>query len=135
MDVIPDTNVYYALVNTQGAQFTSGNIFTERITYLRRTKSNLVIPRLVFDEFSQRYFDLISRSNSETIDPSHEVESLQELLINPTYFKSLLQDDYGKVSLDEVVHRGIHRIPPLCRPPFRICSDRACAGNPRPESA
>lgn len=133
MDVILDTNVYYALVNSQGGQFTSGNIFTELVTYLRRTKSNLVIPRLVYEEFSQRYLDLITESSRAACeawatlrkrlisevhemspcDALQELKGLQEWLRSPAQgFYSLLQEDYAGVSVDEVVRRGIHRMPP-----------------------
>lgn len=48
MDVILDTNIYTSLLLSEGREIFSSNAFVELFTYLRRTKSNLILPGPVF---------------------------------------------------------------------------------------
>ena len=133
MDVILDTNVLFSLLQAQGGNFTNSNAFVELVTYLRRTKSDLVMPQMVVDELCARYQDflsgLIKKSedaretlqhktftnliNIPKVSLATEVQALRERLLNPAQgFQSRQFDDYGAVSIAEVVRRGIHRVPP-----------------------
>ncbi len=133
MDVILDTNILYSPLQAQGGDFTNFNAFVELVTYLRRTKSDLVLPKLVIDELCARYEDLLSGAIKQAEDArqtlqrktftklidvpkvsvSTEVRSLRERLLNPAQgFQSRPFDDYAGISVAEVVRRGIQRIPP-----------------------
>jgi hypothetical protein len=133
VDVILDTNILYSPLQAQGGNFTSSNAFVELVTYLRRTKSDLVMPQMVVDELCARYEDLLSRAikqaedarttlqhktftkliNMPTVSLATEVRALRERLLNPAQgFQSRQFHDYSGVSLAEVVRRGIKRIPP-----------------------
>jgi hypothetical protein len=116
MDVILDTNVLLGLLHADGASFTTSNRFADLITYLRRTASNLVLPVVVFEEFSRKYSDLIADSYKKSRDTW---DSLHRNLVNPIAYpitgkgvKVIVFDDYACVPLQEVVFRGIHRIRP-----------------------
>jgi hypothetical protein len=133
MDVILDTNIYTALLFSQGRNIFSSNAFVELFTYLRRTKSNLIIPGPVFQEVRKQYSDLIAGSIKKAEDswatlqrntinklidcfpPEHdaEVEAFQGRLLNPgAGFTVILLEDYKGIALGEVVRRGVHRIRP-----------------------
>jgi len=68
MDVILDTNIYTALLLSQGRNIFSSNAFVELFTYLRRTKSDLILPGPVFQEIVKEYSDLISGSIKKAQD-------------------------------------------------------------------
>jgi predicted nucleic acid-binding protein len=134
MDVILDTNVFFALLNSHGGRFPETNAFVELLTYLRRTDSRLVIPRLVVHELEKKYTDLLTQSKKaaeekhatlikhliSTRDPeftspdiTEEVHLLHALLLKPgKASESKIYDGYDKVSLEETVKRGINRIRP-----------------------
>jgi hypothetical protein len=133
MDVILDTNIYTALLLSQGRNIFSSNAFVELFTYLRRTESDLIIPGPVFHEIIKEYSDLISGSikkaqgswatlqrnaMSNLIDRfppkrDEEVKEFREVLSNVgDGFKVIVLEDYKDVSLGEVVHRGVNRIRP-----------------------
>lgn len=133
MDVILDTNIYTALLLSQGRKIFSSNAFIELFTYLRRTRSNLIFPGPVFDEIIKEYSDLISGSVKEAQDrwttlqrntmtqlmdcfppnPDAEVKTFQEELSHPAMgFEVVILKDYKDIPLGEVVRRGVHRIRP-----------------------
>jgi hypothetical protein len=133
MDVILDTNIYTALLLSQGRNIFSSNAFVELFTYLRRTKSDLVLPGPVFHEITKEYSDLISGSIKKAQDnwitlqrntmsalmncfpPKRdaEVKAFQEKLLNQgAGFQVIVLEDYKDISLKEVVHRGVYRIRP-----------------------
>jgi hypothetical protein len=133
MDVVLDTNIYTALLFRQGRNIFSSNAFVELFTYLRRTKSNLIVPGPVFHEIIKEYSDMISASiknmedswttlqrnaMSRLIDcgPSDldkEVETFREQLLNPGVgFEVIILEDYKGIALAEVVRRGVHRVRP-----------------------
>ena len=55
MDVILDANIYTAHLLRQGRNIFSSNNFVELFTYLRRKKSNLILPGPVFHEIIKEY--------------------------------------------------------------------------------
>jgi hypothetical protein len=133
MDVILDTNIYTALLLSQGRNIFSSNAFVELFTYLRRTKSNLILPGPVFHEIAKEYSDLIGGSikkaedswvtlqrntMSKLIDcfpPKRDAEEKafqEELLTAGAGFEVIVLEDYKGVSLAEVVRRGVHRVRP-----------------------
>jgi hypothetical protein len=133
MDVILDTNIYTALLRSQGRNIFSSNAFVELFTYLRRTKSNLILPGPVFHEIIKEYSDLISGSVKKAQDSwttlqrntmsklidcfppkrEAEVKVFQEELSNPGVgFEVIVLEDYKDIALGEVVRRGVHRIRP-----------------------
>jgi hypothetical protein len=135
MDVVLDTNIYTALLLSQGRKIFSSNAFVELFTYLRRTKSNLIVPGPVFHEVIKEYSDLISGSikkaedswatlqrnaMSELIDhlpapPERDVEvqAFQKELLKPAVgFEVIILEDYKDIALGEIVRRGVHRIRP-----------------------
>ena len=133
MDVILDTNIYTALLLSQGRKIFSSNAFVELFTYLRRTKSNLILPGPVFHEIIKEYSDLISGSIRKAQDSwttlqrnamsnpivfvppelDEEVGAFKEEFLNPGKgFEVIVLDDYKNIALEEVVHRGVYRIRP-----------------------
>ncbi|MCU1315409.1 MAG: hypothetical protein JWN63_731 [Candidatus Acidoferrum typicum] len=126
MDVILDTNIYTALLLSQGRNIFSSNAFVELFTYLRRTKSNLILPGPVFHEIIKEYSDLISGSIKKAQDcwttlqrntmskladcfpPKRdaEVKAFQAELSNPgTGFEVTVLENYKDIALGEVVRR------------------------------
>lgn len=154
MDVILDTNIYYALIYAHGGQFTSANHFVELITYLKRTNSNLVVPTLVLDELSAKYkrefsqqvkdardaYESMTRNmmdewqNFPDPDIDEQLEMLRLQLLNPSKgFKSQIVDAYKNISTEEVAHRGIERIRPASAKggaPARIPTESRQVGHP-----
>jgi PIN domain len=133
MDVILDTNIYVALLRRQGRNVFSSNAFVELFTYLRRTKSNLILPGPVFHELIKEYSDLISDSIKKAQDSwttlqrnaiskltdrlppkrDAEVEAFQEELLSAGIgFEVVVLEDYEDIALAEVVRRGVNRIRP-----------------------
>ena len=133
MDVILDTNIYTALLLSQGRNIFSSNAFVELFTCLRRTKSNLILPGPVFHEITKEYSDLISGSIKKAQDSwttlqrntmsklidcfppkrDAEVKAFQEELSDPGVgFEVIVLEDYRRIGLAEVVRRGVHRIRP-----------------------
>jgi PIN domain len=133
MDVVLDTNIYIALLLSQGRNIFSSNAFVELFTYLRRTKSNLIVPGPVFHEITKEYSDLISGSIKKAQDNwttlqrntmsrlidclpperDQEVKLFQKDLLSPGYgFEVMVLEDYKDIALGEVVRRGVHRIRP-----------------------
>src|SRR5438045_3396738 len=68
MDVILDSNIYIAILLSQRRDIFSSNAFVELFSYLRRTKSNLVIPGPVFHEIIKKYSDLLAASMKQGRD-------------------------------------------------------------------
>lgn len=133
MDVILDSNIYISPLLSQGRNIFSSNAFVELFTYLRRTKSNLILPGPVFHEVIKKYSDIMSgsikRAQDSWISLQHdtmselmdcvppdraaEVKKFQEELLNPGVgFQVILLEDYKDVSIAEVVRRGVHRVRP-----------------------
>jgi hypothetical protein len=133
MDVILDTNIYVALLRSQGRNICSSNSFVELFTYLRRAKSNLIVPGPVFHEITKEYSDLISGSIKKAHDNwttlqrntmsrlidclpperDQEVKLFQKNLLSPGYgFEVIVLKDYKDIALEEVVRRGVYRIRP-----------------------
>ena len=133
MDVILDTNIYTANLLSQGRKIFSSNAFVELFTYLRRTKSNLILPGPVFHEISKEYSDLISGSIKKARDSwttlqrntmsalpdcfppkrDAELKAFQEELSSPGMgFEVIVLEDYKDIALGEVVRRGVNRIRP-----------------------
>ena len=133
MDVILDTNIYTALLLSQGRNIFSSNAFVELFRYLRRTKSDLILPGPVFQEIVKEYSDLISGSIKKAQDSwttlqrntistltecfppkrDAEIKGFHKELSNPGVgFKVGVLEDYKNIALGEIVRRGVHRIRP-----------------------
>jgi PIN domain-containing protein len=133
MDVILDANIYTALLLSQGRKIFLSNAFVELFTYLRRTKSNLIVPGPVFHEVIKEYSELISGSIKKAQDSwttlqrdtiskltdcfppkrDAEVKAFQEKFLNLGLgFEVVVLEDYKNIALGEVVRRGVHRIRP-----------------------
>ena len=133
MDVILDSNIYIGPLLSQRRNIFRSNVFVELFTYLRRTKSSLVIPGPVLHEVIKKYSDLISESIKQGQDswtslqltamsavadcflPNHdaEVKAFQQELLNANRgFEVTILEDYRDISLAEVVRRGVNRVRP-----------------------
>lgn len=133
MDVVLDTNVYTSLLLSQGRDVFSSNAFVELFTYLRRTKSNLILPGPVLHEITKEYSDLISASIKKAQDswttlqrntitplkdcfpPKHDAEVKafrEELLEAGVGFEVVVLEDYKNIDIGEVVRRGVYRVRP-----------------------
>jgi hypothetical protein len=133
MDVILDSNIYIGPLLSQGRSIFSSNAFVELFTYLRRTKSNLILPGPVFHEVIKKYSDIIGGSIKKAQDSwislqhdtmsvlmdcsppdrDAEVKRFWEKLLNPGLgFQVILLEDYKEISVAEVVRRGVHRVRP-----------------------
>ncbi|MGB2628748.1 MAG: PIN domain-containing protein [Candidatus Acidiferrum sp.] len=133
MDAILDTNSYNALLLSHGRSIFSSNSFVELSNYLRRTKSDLILPGPVFHEIIKKYSDLISgsikdaRDSWETLQRNSmstligcfpptrdsELQAFQEKLLNlGVGFKVIVLEDYKSVDVKELVRRGVNRVRP-----------------------
>ena len=138
MDVILDANVYVSDFRMEGV------LFQSLFDYLKKTDSSLVIPRIVFDEVTARYTEMLSQGIEKAkkhlsllrrlllaaeipqidhIDLTRELNALRQKL-NPnkemlTRFDPAKQvtllDDYSGVTIQEVARRGFERMPPASR--------------------
>jgi hypothetical protein len=128
MDVVLDANVYLSDPRMEGISFRS------LLDYLRKTQSNLVLPKLVFDEVLARYPERLDMQAKKTIgavnslrnlvfettiskvpdiDTVREVRGLASKLIQPSgYVKAILLKDFSGISVEEVARRGVERVPP-----------------------
>lgn len=118
---------------SHGGRLTTESVFADLITYLRRTNSRLVIPKHVLAEVSKEYaFNLCSlndttrakwksRGNLLISTPEQfrdanikmEVSAMEEMLLAPASgVSSVLFELYQNISTEDVVLRGVHRIPP-----------------------
>jgi hypothetical protein len=133
MDIILDTNVYYALVQKEGRGFTNANAYVQLVTYLRQTNSRLVILEPVLQEILARYSDLVSLSAKKASDawttlqhdsmtsakelPRFQIENelsifRTRILDRASSFTLIHYNGYSSVSVEEVFRRGVFRIPP-----------------------
>jgi hypothetical protein len=133
MDVILDSNIYIARLRTEGKELFSTTPFAELFTYLRQTKSKLVVPEPVLEEVLKEYSDLLAsaitkskkswevlrRTSMGTLldrplpNPTKDLEEFEKLLFNPAPFSEIaLLESYKEISLTEIVRRGVHRIRP-----------------------
>ena len=128
MQVILDANIYLADVQLRGIGFQ--NLFA----YVRRTGSELVLPRIVREEtvarYSDRlesairavqkvwkpYSDLLLEHDSRDFDApdvKYEIRALRKLLKSPAKgIRLKYVADFSGVDIHEVVKRGIHRMRP-----------------------
>jgi hypothetical protein len=128
MQIILDTNIYLADVKQRGIGFQ--NLFA----YVRRTGSELVLPRIVREEIVARYSDrlenairavrkawkpysdLLLENDSRDFDApdvKYEIRALRKLLKSPAKGIELKYvADLSGVDINEVVKRGIHRMRP-----------------------
>jgi hypothetical protein len=128
MQIILDTNIYLADVQLRGIGFQ--NLFA----YVRRTGSELVLPRIVREEIVARYSDrlesairavrkvwkpysdLLLEDDSRDFDApdvKYEIRGLRKLLKSPAKGIQLKYvADFSGVDIHEVVKRGIHRMRP-----------------------
>lgn len=128
MDVALDANAYLADPSMGGVAFQS------LLDYLRKTESKLVIPQPVLDEVVARYPERVQanlkRAVSETgslralifrakvpripkVNLAREARALEEKLNAPSkHVRSVVLRNFPAVDLQEVVRRGIQRIPP-----------------------
>ena len=133
MDVILDTNIYVSLLRSIGSGLFESGPFPSLLAYLRRTGDSLVIPDVVYEEFRHEYQDRVQLSFKKAQDawdsyvrdltsPKHFPEKLNVLkewqgieadFLKPDKnVKVIHYKDYSSVSIQEVVKRGVYRIPP-----------------------
>lgn len=125
MDVILDSNQYIADFAL------ASNRFSNLFDYLRRTRSTLVVPKLVLDEVVARHRDELKARAQKAehhwntlqqcvvsgklgdfpkIDFAGESKALRALLKKPsTRVKTKDDDDLSGVELEDVLQRGINR--------------------------
>ena len=128
MDVVLDANAYLSDPRMAGV---ASRILLD---YLRKTESNLIIPKVVLDEVIARYPERIAphvkRAISEVaslrglilkakirkipdIDVIQETRALKRKLRKPSeHVKSVLLSDFDKIRIGDVARRGIERKPP-----------------------
>jgi hypothetical protein len=127
MDVALDSNV---ILNDPRME---GNAFHNLLDYLKKTDSKLILSKVVFDEVISRYPELLrpalhkavtpvralknlvfdSEINIPRIDFDRETGRLKQKLLKPSdYVSSVVVDNFSDVRVEEVVRRGIQRIPP-----------------------
>jgi hypothetical protein len=131
MDVVLDANAYLSDPRMEG------NAFRSLLDYLRKTQSNLIVPKLVLDEVIGRYPDRlgpqIRRAISEIsslrnlllaarltkipeINFEREKRALRSKIFRPSkYVRSIVLKDFSGISIAEVALRGVERIPPQAR--------------------
>jgi hypothetical protein len=131
MDVIIDTCILLRTPSMRSAEF--DNLFE----YVRKTKSQLVIPRIVFDEVLARYQEMLSERNDKARDAIGLLNITAVTPVMPLWrdldiaqetdrYRNLLSSglregqslpvrvlpDYAGIDPKEVAERGIRRIPP-----------------------
>ncbi|MGA3292796.1 MAG: PIN domain-containing protein [Candidatus Acidiferrales bacterium] len=124
MDVLLDSNIYLEDLKMRG------NRFEELFTYLRRTRSSLLLPHLVREEVTAKYSERLKEASGKAQSThndlwklamsegpqftapklNQEVESLLNKLRSPAKGVRVVDvDDYRAVDMKEVVHRGAYR--------------------------
>jgi hypothetical protein len=127
MDVALDSNAYLADPRMDSVAFRS------LLDYLRKTESNLIIPKIVLDEVIARYPERLSphvkRTISEAsslrnlvlvskiakieVDTTAELRALRKKLTKPSaHVKSVILRNFGDISPADVARRGIERTAP-----------------------
>jgi hypothetical protein len=128
MDVVLDSNAYLADPRMEGVAFHS------LFDYLKKTTSQLILPKVVLDEVVSRYPEnlqscidqatpkleklrsavLVAKvAELPVIDVRREAMRLKARLSKPSpKIKVTILNNYGDVSMDEVVRRGVQRVPP-----------------------
>ena len=121
MDVVLDSNVIIADYRLRS------QIFAALWDYLRKTTSCFLLFKLVYDEVIEKYcreFDealerwqkmqrRLFLLQHPAPDVEIQVKSLRQKLKNPADgVKVEFIDDYQGVSLDEVLTRGVRKLPP-----------------------
>jgi hypothetical protein len=128
MDIVPDANV---ILNDPQMQ---GNAFRSLLDYLKMTSSKIVLTKVVFDEVVARYPERLRpavhkvKSAALTlknlvsdpdigvpdVDIDAEVKKLALKLLNPASGvpPTFVLRNFEKVRIEDVVARGIKRIPP-----------------------
>ena len=133
MDVILDTNIYVSLLRNSGSAFFESAEFVSLLAYLRRMDNSLVIPDVVYEEFRHEYYDRVQLSFKKAQDawdshvrdlagPKHFPHTLNiekawkkieadflkpDKSVNVIHYR-----DYSKIPVEQVVKRGVYRIPP-----------------------
>ena len=128
MDVALDANEFLSDPRMESVRFQS------LLSYLRKTQSRLIIPKIVWDEVIARYPERISGPYGKAItdlktlrslllstkipsmaqlDVAREIQALKGKLKKPsTHVSSKVLNNFSAVPLEEVAKRGIDRIPP-----------------------
>jgi len=127
MDVALDAN---AILNDPQMQ---GNAFNSLLDYLKKTNSKLVLSKVVLDEVIARYPERLRKANRNAraavgalnsllfdakinfpaIDEKVETRKLKQKLLEPSqHVKSLIIENFAEIKIEEVVKRGIERVPP-----------------------
>ncbi len=128
MDVSLDSNIYLSDLRMEGIAFRS------LLDYLRKTQSRIILPKVVLDEVIAKYPDRVRNEIGKAqnavkslracllakrltkipeIDVKRESRALKSKLLKPSeHVKSVVLRNFGKVRVEEVVRRGIERVPP-----------------------
>ncbi|MGA7751790.1 MAG: PIN domain-containing protein, partial [Candidatus Sulfotelmatobacter sp.] len=128
MDVALDANI---ILNDPRMH---GNAFHNLLAYLRKTDSRLILSKIIFDEAIARYPERLrsalhkatgpvgslrsllfdTKIKLPDIDVPRETKKFKQQLLKPSQYvrKSLIVKNYAKISLEEVIKRGVERIPP-----------------------
>jgi hypothetical protein len=126
MNIILDSNVYLSDIKMQSNRF--ANFFD----YVRRTRSNLILPALVRDEVVQKQREKLTIHLSRVEKELKELRrySLDKITFDAPYLKGETNDlkallrkpskgvrtrflaSTDAVLLNEVIRRGINRVPP-----------------------
>jgi hypothetical protein len=133
VDVILDNNIYVSLLYNNGAALFESAEFVSLMAYLRRTGDSLVIPDVVYEEFRHEYRERVQRSFKQAQDawdshvrdlpgPKHFPHTLnidtawkaiEANFLNPDKNVNVIHyRDYSKIPAEQVVRRGVYRIPP-----------------------
>jgi len=128
MDVALDANI---ILNDPRMQ---GNAFHNLLDYLKKTNSRLVLSKIVLDETVARYPDRLrsavhratgpvgslrnllfdAKIKLPEIDVPLETKKFKQRLLRPSQRirSSVIVKNFAKIKIEEVVKRGIDRIPP-----------------------
>ena len=128
MDVALDANIILSDPRMRGIAFHN------LLAYLRKTDSRLVLSKIVLDETIARYPDRLrsalhkatgpigslrtllfdAKVKLPDVDISRETKKLHQQLLKPSQHvrSSLIVKNFAKINLEDVVKRGIGRIPP-----------------------
>lgn len=129
MDIFLDSNIYLSDMRMES------NRFSSLFDYIRRTRSHLVLPALVRDEVVARHreklveqirktekqFKELQRYSLDKLRltspvPKSETNALKRLLRAPAKgIRIKFYPDTDGVDVNEVIRRGINRIPPASR--------------------
>jgi len=128
MDVALDSNEFLSDPRMEGVRFQT------LLSYLRKTQSDLLIPKIVLDEVIARYPERISEPHNRAANAvrllrslllatkipaipelkvDREIAAMKRKLKKPSpHVQSVVLTNFGDVSVQEVARRGIERIPP-----------------------